>query len=162
VSERELYEGNALQAVDDKGRIAVPADLRVAFDRNSTERTLMVGLHARAACLIAHDIGWSKVKAARVEARIQARLDTGEDIDESALRRQLHSGLDRANLDGSHRFILTKFLRDGARIGDWAFFIGAGPEMEIWAPDVLMASDGVPPALRDACRWHCEQRGVKL
>ena len=68
VSDRELYEGFALQAVDDKGRVAIPADLRVTFDRNSVERVLMVGKHSLDPCLIAHDNLHGRLDRAKLDS----------------------------------------------------------------------------------------------
>lgn len=162
VNGRKLYRGHALQAVDAKGRVALPADLRNAFKANSpTEDSLLIGKSTIDPCLIAHDVEWSQIMGNREAERQQRRLDAGEEIDPRALR-NLHARYDSAKLDDSARFILTPYFRDRAKIGKWAFFMGAANEMEIWAPEVLIATETVDEELRDICRWLCEQRGVEL
>ena len=163
VSDRELYEGFALQAVDDKGRVAIPADLRVTFDRNSVERVLMVGKHSLDPCLIAHDIAWSQANGMRIAERNERALDEGRvDAVDPRAGRNLHGRLDRAKLDSSNRVILSPYHLDRVKIGDWAFFLGVGNQFEIWAPEVLVKTDTVDDEIRDICRFYCQQKGVAL
>jgi MraZ protein len=69
LADRELFEGFALQAVDLKGRVAIPADLRAAAERNSDIRQIVVGLHPEDPCLSAHDLSWSKEKYDRLDRK---------------------------------------------------------------------------------------------
>lgn len=161
LADRELFEGFALQAVDLKGRVAIPADLRAAAERNSEVRQIVVGMHAQDPCLSAHDTGWSKEKYERIDRREQIAADQGKDGDGRAKRRAF--GLvEKAPFDDSGRFVIPPFFKTKAKIGKWAFFSGAGETFEIWAPEVLLADADADPELREICEFLCQQKGVKL
>lgn len=157
---RELYEGFALQAVDEKGRVAIPADLRTSLDRNSDAKLVYLARHETDPCLSARDPEWSKEKHARIDRRQQAVLDAGGKIDPAEKRRL--SMVEKAPYDGSGRFVIPPLSRGMAKIGKWAFFIGASEEFEIWAPEVLMTAEGVDDYIREACAFCLAQRGVTL
>ncbi|MBO9714344.1 division/cell wall cluster transcriptional repressor MraZ [Sphingomonas sp.] len=160
---RELYEGFALQAVDeDKGRVAIPADLRAAIERNSDLKTVVVGKHPHANCLTAHDQGWSQQKYDRIDDPSQSMFDAGSDGAAGAKRRAF-GAVERSQFDGSGRFILSPFFRAKAKIGRWAFFCGTGDSFEIWSPEVLMATTGPEfEDIREICEFLCQQKGVAL
>jgi MraZ protein len=161
VADRELFEGFALQAVDLKGRVAIPADLRAAAERNSDTRQIVVGMHAEDPCLSAHDAGWSKEKYERIDRREQIAADQGKDGDTRAKRRAF--GLvEKAPFDDSGRFVIPPFFKAKAKIGKWAFFNGAGETFDVWAPEVLMGDPNADPALREICEFLCQQKGVTL
>lgn len=157
---RELYEGFALQAVDEKGRVAIPSDLRLALDKNSAAKTVLISKHSKDPCLSVRDPEWSRVKHDRIDRRQEAALDEGREIDSGARRRV--SLVEKAAYDASGRFVLPPFYRQKAKIGKWAFFVGSGDEFEIWAPEVLLATPDIDEELREICEFLCEQRGVQL
>lgn len=161
VADRELFEGFALQAVDQKGRVAIPADLRAAAERNSDIRQIVVGLHPEDACLSAHDLSWSKEKYDRIDRREQQASDRGE-LTSSSAKRRAFGQVEKAPFDDSGRFVLPPFFKMKARIGKWAFFNGSGETFDIWAPEVLMADENADPGLREICAFLCESKGVKL
>lgn len=160
MADRELYEGFALQAVDAKGRVAIPADLRTALDKNSAAKTVLVARHDKDPCLSVRDPEWSREKHARIDRRQEAALDEGKPVDTAAKRRM--ALVEKASYDGSGRFVLPPYFRQKAKIADWAFFVGTGDEFEIWAPEVLLATPDLDEDLRDACEYCCMQRGVAL
>ncbi|HEX8301879.1 division/cell wall cluster transcriptional repressor MraZ [Sphingomonas sp.] len=161
MAERELFEGFALQAVDQKGRVAIPADLRAAAERNSDIRQIVVGAHPFDPCLSAHDLSWSKEKYERIDMRQQLAGDLGEQTDVRAKRRAF--GLvEKAPYDDSGRFVIPPFFRAKAGIDKWALFYGSGETFDIWSPERLMSAANVDPALREICEYLCQTKGVKL
>lgn len=160
MAEREIFQGFALQAVDPKGRVAIPADLRVAAERNSEERQIVVGLHPHDGCLSAHDVAWSKLKYERIDRRQQQAEERGEEADATAKRRAF-GRVEKAPFDESGRFVIPAFFRMKAGIQKWAFFNGSGETFEVWAPERLLADDNADPELREICEFLCQQKGVK-
>jgi MraZ protein len=160
VADRELYRGFALQAVDEKGRVAIPSDLRTALDKNSPAKQVIVAKHDREPCIAVRDTEWDRERHARVDRRQEAALDDGKSVDFSAKRRM--SIVETAPYDGSGRFVLPPYFRQKAKIGKWALFVGASDEFEIWAPEVLLAQPDLDEELRDLCEYLCAQRGVAL
>ncbi len=159
VADRELFEGFALQAVDQKGRVAIPADLRAAAERNSDVRQIVVGVHAEDPCLSAHDTGWSRTKYERIDKLDQQALDRGEQPSVRPKRRAFGM-VEKAPYDDSGRFVLPPFFRAKAKIQKWAFFVGSGDTFEIWAPDELLASETADPELKEICLYLMQQKGA--
>jgi MraZ protein len=161
VADRELFEGFALQAVDQKGRVAIPADLRAAAERNSDIRQIVVGLHHEDACLSAHDLSWSKEKYERIDRREQLAVERGETAGAHAKRRAFGQ-VEKAPFDDSGRFVIPPFFKMKAGIQKWAFFNGSGETFDIWAPEVLLKDGNADPGLREICEYLCQSKGVKL
>ncbi|URW76927.1 division/cell wall cluster transcriptional repressor MraZ [Sphingomonas donggukensis] len=158
----ELYEGSALQGVDAKGRVAIPADFRATFEKNSEARTIVIGIHPLLPCLRAYDLGWSKINFAQIQRDMQS-----PDADVRAIAQKRNadfSDVDRAPFDPSGRFVLDEFFRSEAQIETpgWAFFSGDAQTFNIWNPDVLMATtEGVSPVTRRRCAYLMANRKVR-
>lgn len=160
---RELYEGFALQAVDEKGRVAIPADLRAAAERNSDVRTIVVGRNPFDPCLFAHDLNWSQEKFSRIDNPAQSPLAAEGGSDMARAKRRAFGAVERAPYDASGRFVLPPFFRAKAGIGKWAFFNGSGETFDIWAPANLLATtDADNEEIREICEFLCQQKGVAL
>lgn len=163
MSNRELYQGFALQAVDDKGRVAIPADLRAVLDANAPapdSKLVLIGRHAAMPCLIGYDSAWAKALNDELNHLARLSREAGRDFDEARQRRA--NRVERANYDPSGRFVLPAFERDRAGIGKWAFFAGEGDQFQIWAPEMLMTADIDDEDLKDRCRFYMAQKKVKL
>ncbi len=157
----ELYEGFALQAVDEKGRVAIPADLRAAVERNSDARSIVVGRHPFDPCLSAHDLNWSAEKFQRIDNPEQSPFEG--DGGAARIKRRAFGAVERAPFDVSGRFVIPPFFRAKAQIGKWAFFTGSGETFDIWAPEVLMRAEGLDfEDIREVCEFLCKQKGVAL
>ena len=64
--------------------------------------------------------------------------------------------------DGSGRFIMPAFPRFYASIGEHAFFYGVLDYIEIWDPATLIATDGMPPVVKEMARFYMAEKGVQL
>jgi MraZ protein len=148
VTDTGLYIGSALQGVDRKGRVAIPADFRTTIEKNSSARTVMVAFHPTLPCLRGFDSQW----AADAEADFRRRLLDGTDPAVIAAEREAAFGeVEQAPFDPSGRFIMPDFFRAEAQIEDRAFFIGSGPTFNVWAPALLMTHESVPDRVRRRC-----------
>lgn len=157
----ELYEGFALQSVDEKGRVAIPADLRAAVERNSDVRSIVVGRHPFDPCLSVHDLSWSVEKFNRIDNPEESPYEgTGGG---ARAKRRAFGVVERAPFDASGRFVIPPFFRQKAKIGRWAFFAGSGETFDVWAPEELLAStDPEMAELRELCEFCLQQKGAKL
>jgi MraZ protein len=156
-----LYEGNALQGVDAKGRVAIPAQFRSVIERNAEgpdARTIVVGKHPDLPCLRAYDTSWSQLNHERIDGREVA----AEDASEFQRQKERSFGnVDRAVFDPAGRFVLHGLLKRKAKIDDLAFFTGAGRTFNIWSPTVLLASADADEETREWCEYYLELRGAK-
>jgi MraZ protein len=159
--ERELYQGYALQAVDKKGRIAIPARLRDALFKNSTDRILMIGDEVGLPCLVAYDESWSHLLKARLEAEYDQARSRGEGI--ARARDALNSFVvDDVQFDEAGRFILPRYVIEDLGLTDFAFFAGAGDVFHIWNPHTLLNNSDVPEGTRKRCAFAMKEKGVAL
>lgn len=157
----ELYEGFALQAVDEKGRVAIPADLRAAVERNSDIRQVVVGRHPHDPCLSVHDLSWSHEKHSRIDNPESSPFDG--DGEAARIKRRAFGAVERAPFDASGRFVIPPFFRAKAKIGKWAFFTASGETFDVWSPEVLMANtDAENEDIREICEFLCNSKGVAL
>ena len=62
-----LFQGSALNAVDAKGRVSVPAFLRSVVERRGDARTIVLAKHEAFACLAAYDPAYAALKHAKLE-----------------------------------------------------------------------------------------------
>ena len=164
MNERGLYQGSGLGLVDDKGRVAMPAALRATLALNAPRAdgkdggVVVVGLHQDAPCLVAYDQPYS--------ATLKGQLDIQE-LDAATGRRDFNVKRAAAlgelvPFDGSGRFILPELLLFQAGIAQNAFFYGVFDYFEIWDPKTLAGYDGIPDAVKSACRFYCGKKGIAL
>jgi MraZ protein len=139
MSQEGFFSGAALAALDDKGRIALPAAFRKFLPTGSSARQLFVTTHEEAPCLVGS--GLDRI------ARIQARIDRSEDLaaqqgkefDRFALERRLVGPGETVPMDGSGRFSLSDVLVELAEFEGEIFLFGAGQYFEIWDLARLLA-----------------------
>ncbi len=167
VAGREIFQGYALQLVDDKGRVAIPAALRgTLFSRlpGGTDpkeaMQVVVGLHESERCLIAFDEAYSLARFTELEARAIAQAGPDGAPRHDIIRAGM--AVETLPFDASGRFILPGFPRKRARISRYAFFMGMGRHFEIWDPATMMESDQVSADMKEAAAYFLEERGEKL
>ena len=168
MSGREYFRGYALQGVDDKGRVAIPAALRSTLEANTPPRAdgkdarqVVISIHEEGACLVAFDVGFANAQIDELKQRERERV-AGTGSRDWLLVRQGIGPSETLPFDASGRFILPGFPRYEAGIGDFAFFVGVADTIEIWDPRRLDKHPTASLSTKSACRWLCEQKGIVL
>lgn len=159
-----LYEGNALQGVDAKGRVAIPAQFRSVIERNAEgpdSRIIVVGRHPALPCLRAYDTSFSQLNHSRIDSR-ELEGDDAVVAEMQRRKEQTFGTVDRATFDPAGRFVLHGLLKRKAGIDGLAFFTGAGRTFNIWSPKVLLATPEADADTREWCEYYLEERGVTL
>jgi MraZ protein len=159
VSERGLFRGHALNAIDAKGRVAIPAFLRAVIEKNSDGRVLIIGKHDYDPCLTGYDRGWSQLLHARLEREEERERAAGREFDYHNNNRRAFGLVEEVPYDSSGRFILPSFFRARAQLDDLGFFFGTGNAFEIWNPRILIETPGVDSEMKDIARFLIEERG---
>lgn len=167
VSIRGIYQGNALQQVDEKGRVAIPSSLRATLVARTPQgldpkeaSQVVVGVHESDTCLIGYDIDHAAQRFADLEIRARAHAGPDGAINDEILRRGM--AVDTLGFDTSGRFILPSFARKRARIGKYAFFFGVGSHFEIWDPAALLASPRAADTMKEMVQHCLAERGESL
>lgn len=158
--ETEIFQGNALNGVDAKARLSVPAFVRSVLDRSTDSRTIFLGKHERAPCLTLYGIAYSEYLIGETERR--RRVDEDKGIALAALDDQgrgLFGMTERITYDAGGRIVLPPMLRSLGGIEDLALFVGQGRFVELWNPRVAIEAGG--DMLRQIATFYLEQRGAK-
>lgn len=167
MSGRGIYQGYALQQVDEKGRVAIPSALRatlVARTSAGTDpkdaSTVVLAMHESDPCLIAYDLDYSKELVS--ELNLRARANAGADGAPKSLILRDAMLSDTLLFDSSGRFILPPFPRSELNIGKYAFFMGLGDYFEIWDPATLVECETAAPKMKAAVRFLMREKGETL
>jgi MraZ protein len=159
VSERGLFRGHALNAIDAKGRVAIPAFLRATIEKNSDGRMLIIAKHDCDPCLTGYDRGWSELLHARLEREEERERTAGREFDYHNKNRRAFGLVEEVPYDSSGRFILPSFFRKKAQLDDLAFFFGTANTFEIWNPRILIETPGVDVEMKEIANFLVDERG---
>jgi len=146
-----FFSGSALCAVDEAGRLTLPAFVRATLARRSDARALTVGAHESAPCLTAYDRSVLPMLHAELERR---RIGAGTDTDAHYLRARRAFGF--AEECGIEAGIvqLSPLMRRRAGLGGLALVVGAGATFEIWDAEAARISED--PDLAELANFHLE------
>ena len=156
-----LFQGSALNAVDAKGRVSIPAFLRSVVERRGDARTIVLAKHESFPCLSAYDPAYAALKHAKLE-RLLEKEETSADAQLEYQQRNLMAfgATEEVPYDSSGRILFPPMMRRKGRIEDLALFLGAGETFQIWNPDALLEDARVPDDLKDIVRFRLEERGI--
>ncbi len=158
MEQEHLYNGSALNAVDGKGRLSVPAFIRAMIERRSTEKLIVIGKHEVDSCLVGYDANYKGNVLADVTRRKLRDEEQGIDLRAHHSRnRRAFALTESCAWDSSGRIILPPMMRKIARIEDLVLFIGAGETFELWNPQ--LALDSGDADLAELAAYRLEERG---
>ena len=154
-----LFNGSALNAVDAKGRLSVPAFIRSVIERRSEAKAIIIGAHEVDPCLTAYDLNYARNLYSENERR---RLnEEGADPHAHFARARRTFGItEEVPYDSSGRIILPPMMRRKGQVEDLALFIGVGETFQIWNPKLFLADPNVPEDMKDIARFRLEERGL--
>jgi MraZ protein len=159
VDQEHLHNGSALNAVDAKGRLSVPAFIRAMIERRSPEKLIVLGKHEAEACLIGYDANYKGTVLADVNRRKLRDEEHNVDLRAHHARNRRAFGLtESCAWDSSGRIILPPMMRRVGGIEDLVLFVGAGETFELWNPQ--RALDSGDPDLAELAAYRLEERGV--
>ncbi len=155
----DFFQGSALNAVDAKGRLSVPAFVRSVIERRSDARAIVVGAHEVAPCLTAYGRNYARNLWSDLERRRLAEEERGGTLDDHYARARRAFGMtEDVPYDTSGRIVLPPMMRRKGRIEDLALFVGIGGIVEIWNPRVALAEGDRD--LKEIAAWRLEEKGI--
>jgi MraZ protein len=155
----DFFQGSALNAVDAKGRLSVPAFVRSVIERRSDARAIVLGAHDIAPCLTAYGRSYARNLYDDMERRrlVDEQKD-GALEDHYARARRRFGMTEDVPYDPSGRIVLPPMMRRKGRIEDLALFVGVGGTVEIWNP--RLALDQGDKDLKEIAAWRLEEKGI--
>jgi MraZ protein len=149
----EIFQGNALSAVDGKSRLSIPAFIRNALIP-AEPRHVYLTLHSQSPCLMVHGDQHSAHMITKLDEREGGDLDALADEE-----RGLWGMSERLVCDSGGRIVLNGLLREESKIEDMALFVGRGRYAEMWNPHLALEVGG--DILRKVASFHLRQKGAK-
>jgi MraZ protein len=159
VEVEDFFQGSALNVVDAKGRLSVPAFVRSVIERRSDSRAIVVGAHEIAPCLTAYGRNYARNLWTDLERRRLAEEDRGGNLDDHYARaRRMFGMTEDVPYDPSGRIVLPPMMRRKGKIEDLALFVGVGGIVEIWNPRVALVEGDRD--LKEIAAWRLEEKGI--
>ena len=158
-----LFQGSALNAVDAKGRVSVPAFLRQVIERRGDARNIVLAKHDAFKALSAYDPAYAALKHAKLE-RLAEKTETDPASELAYARRTMMAfgATEEVPYDSSGRVLLPPMMRAKGGIEELALFIGVGETFQIWNPKLFLADPNIPDDMKDIARFRLDERGVSL
>ena len=156
-----LFQGSALNAVDAKGRVSVPAFLRSVIERRGDARTIVLAKHDSFPALSAYDPAYAALKHAKLERLLEKQeTDPAADLDYARRTMMAFGATEEVPYDSSGRIILPPMMRRKGQVEDLALFLGTGETFQIWNPNLFLQDDRIPEDMKDIARYRLEERGL--
>ena len=163
VALEHLFQGSALNAVDAKGRVCVPAFLRSVIERRGDARTITLAKHEAFPALSAYDPAYAALKHSKLE-RLAEKEETNPESQLDYEQRNLmaFAATEEVPYDSSGRIVLPPMMRRKGQIDDLALFLGTGETFQIWNPKLFLAEPRIADDMKDIARFRLEERGLSL
>jgi len=143
-----VFRGVTHLALDNKGRLAVPAKHRAALTGDTDGRAVLTADPSH--CLLLYPIAeWEPI-----QARLMALSSFNERV--RSLQRLLVGHADDVDLDGAGRILVPPALRQYAALDKHVVLVGQGNKFELWdearwteqtAQAIVFPAGGLPPEL---------------
>jgi MraZ protein len=152
---QDFFHGYALNGIDAKGRVSVPASYRDVVEARSKTRAVLLAPHDSQPCLIGFDTAYSS----RLNEIIASRGDAlSAERDNAALK--LFGLSERFVYDEPGRIVLTALQKELFELDRLAFFIAKGETFEVWNPYRLIeAKEAEEPNIARTVRFCLKQKG---
>jgi len=161
VALEHLFQGSALNAVDAKGRVSVPALLRSVIERRGDARTIVLAKHESFACLSAYDPAYAALKHSKLERLFEKEEgNAAAALDYQQRNLMAFAATEEVPYDSSGRIVLPPMMRRKGQIEDLALYLGTGETFQIWNPRLLLKDKNIPEDLKDIVRYRLEERGL--
>jgi MraZ protein len=135
-----IFSGNALGAVDEDGRVRLPAFILREMARHGDGGRLLLGVHESDPCLTAYGSELRPRLQAELERRRLRDEALGRPADEHHARaRRTFGAVEEASYDEDGRLTLPPFARRRSGLDGAILFIGAGSHFELWDPSRALA-----------------------
>ena len=156
-----LFQGSALNAVDAKGRVSVPAFLRSVIERRGDARTIVLAKHDSFACLSAYDPAYAALRHEKLERLLEKQeTDPAAELDYARRTMMAFGATEEVPYDSSGRVIVPPMMRRKGQLEDLALFIGVGETFQIWNPKLFLADKNIPEDMKEIARFRLEERGL--
>ena len=112
-----LFQGSALNVVDAKGRVSVPAFLRSVIERRGDARTIVLAKHDAFTCLSAYDPAYAALKHQKLERLLEKQeTDPTAELDYARRTMMAFGATEEVPYDSSGRVIVDTTTLERAEL----------------------------------------------
>lgn len=154
-----LYYGSGLSAIDAKGRVAIPNQLRGLIAGYGGGAQIGLAPGGTRDCLSAFDLGYIQLLPELIERAFAERKDP--DLTRELLASRMYANIETLPFDSSGRFILSPLMKNLGDLGDLAFFHGSGDVIDIWNPARALVEPTVADKTKIALEYALKAREAK-
>lgn len=155
------YSGSGISAIDDKGRLSVPAFLRKDLVASSDGRMICLGVHEKWDCLVGFGLSRKLDMLAEIDREEATAIARSEPYDRDSAGARKFSSLQEIAFDASGRFVLPPMLQDIAGLESSALFHGIGNTFCLWNPQTLLETTADVPVDKRLVEYHLKDLGKK-
>jgi len=155
------YSGSAISAIDDKGRLSVPAFLRKNLIASSNDRILCLGTHEKWGCLVGFGLSRKVDMLAEIDREEATAIARGEPYDRDAAGARKFSSLQDLSFDASGRFVLPPMLQAIGGLENKVLFHGIGSLFCLWNPQTLLDTPDDVPVDKRMVEFHLKELNRK-
>lgn len=150
------FLGNALNGIDAKGRVSIPATFRETLVARADARTVILAPAERADCLVGYDPSYPAKARAELEARFASDYSSARDDH----FRATFGAAEKVAIDDNGRIILSTTMKDVGEIDRTALFWGMGDYFEVWNPHRFVARSNLDPRIVRMVQRLIDARGT--
>lgn len=165
-----FFHGRFVNAVDAKGRVSLPADMRETIAARArriaqstgehvSDRHLYVALHPDLPCLRGFDTGFLPELFAKARRRVAELPAAEQEAALETIQADTFADLEKTAFDDPGRMVLPPHSRRLAGIDGQALFVGAGESFQVWAPARYLDCAAVTDRAKAAARELLDARG---
>lgn len=150
----KFYRGNALNALDGKNRLSVPASFREVAEARAAEKAIILAPHRSQPCLIGYDNSYF----ARLETEIERRFGDDFGPERESFVQDAFGASEVFTYDETGRIALSASLKELGGLDRHAFFIGLGDHFLLWDPQAFLAANGAEGAVARQLAFHLKAK----
>ncbi len=151
-----LFHGSALNGVDTKNRVSVPASFRDVIRERTGGADLFVGLGLREGSLV----GYDRLYSDKLNAAHETRFGANDGIDSEDDGMSVFSSVEHLTIDTAGRVVLGAEMVGWAQLDGNALFLSAGERFFIWNPLLLLAQPNLDPRIANVAKGHLRAKGL--
>ena len=154
----EYFISCALNVIDGKNRLSIPADYRQVIAARTGSKDLRLAPSRNATCLI----GFDKDRLDQMMADHRARFagQNGREAERGAT--QIFAGTVAMTIDDAGRIVLPPATKRLRKLENHAFFVGVGDFFEIWDPWVYLAAEDADEVALELLREELALKKLSL
>ena len=126
----------ALNAIDGKNRLSIPADYRQVIHARTGTKDLRLAPSRNATCLV----GFDKDRPDQLMVDHRARFAGQNSRERDRDATEIFSGMTALTIDEAGRVVLPPVLKRLRKLGNYAYFIGLGDYFEMWDPWIYLSA----------------------